>query len=105
MPPKTPNRDASTHSLLTPPPTDEHNPRRLARHPSSLSYRDDFEEHPKGRPMDVSGQSQTYGAAIDASGSYTQLVRRLLRSACIRYHQANLPYSRAPPLRRPESPT
>ncbi|OJT01860.1 hypothetical protein TRAPUB_7692 [Trametes pubescens] len=73
MPPKTPNRDASTHSLLTPPPTDEHNPRRLARHPSSLSYRDDFEEHPKGRPMDVSGQSQTYGAAIDASGSYTQL--------------------------------
>lgn len=80
--PKTPNRHPSTHSLLTPPPTGEHNPRRLARTSVSLSYRD-FEEQADGRPMDASGQLQAHGAPSEASGSHTQLVHHIIGSVCV----------------------
>ncbi|KAL1944933.1 hypothetical protein VTO73DRAFT_2553 [Trametes versicolor] len=68
--PETPNRHPSTHSLLTPPPTQKPNRRRLARTSVSLSYRD-FEEQPEGHPMDTSG-SQAHAGPSEASGSHTQ---------------------------------
>ncbi len=97
--PSTPRRN-TTAQLLTPPPTEAQSRRRLTRTSVSLSYRD-FEEQPEGRPMHSSEQPQAHGAPSEASGSHTQLVRRLFKAVCLRFRGIYLLRNRAPLYHQP----